>query len=99
MLTALRNYATPPSSLAGRLSVQSLLFAAGEGTFLAGSAVYFSVIVGLSLAQVGVGLTIAAVASFVCAVPAGKLVDHFGPKRMWSLSAVVQGALFIAWPF
>ena len=29
----------------------------------------------------------------------GKLVDHFGPKRMWSLSAVVQGALFLAWPF
>ena len=29
----------------------------------------------------------------------GKLVDHFGPKRMWSLSAVVQGAMFLAWPF
>ena len=99
MLTALRNYAKPPSSLAGRLSVQSLLFATGDGAFLAGSAVYFGVIVGLSLAQVGIGLTIAAIASFVVAVPAGKLVDHFGPKRMWALSAVAQGALFIAWPF
>ena len=29
----------------------------------------------------------------------GKLVDRFGPKRMWSLSAVVQGALFFGWPF
>lgn len=99
MLTALRNYATPPSSLAGRLSVQSLLFATGEGAFLAGSAVYFGVILGLSLGQVGIGLTVAAVASFLAAVPAGKLVDRFGPKRMWSLSAVLQGALFLAWPF
>lgn len=99
MLTALRNYVTPPSSLAGRLSTQSLLFATGEGAFLAGSAVYFGIILGLSLGQVGIGLTVAAAASFLVAVPAGKLVDHFGPKRMWSLSAVLQGALFLAWPF
>ena len=89
MLTALRNYVTPPSSLAGRLSVQSLLFATGEGAFLAGSAVYFGVILGLSLGQVGIGLTVAAIASFLAVVPAGKLVDRFGPKRMWSLSAVL----------
>lgn len=99
MLTALRTYVTPPSTLAGRLSVQSLLFATGDGAFLAGSAVYFGVILGLSLGQVGVGLTVAAIASFLVAVPAGKLVDRFGPKRMWSLSAVVQGTLFLAWPF
>src|SRR3712207_6014731 len=44
MLTALRNYATPPSSLAGRLSLQSLIFSSGEGTFLAGSAVFFTLV-------------------------------------------------------
>ena len=99
MLTALKRYATPPSALAGRLSLQSLIFASGDGTFLAGSAVFFTLVVGLSLGQVGIGLTIAAIASFVVAVPMGKLVDHFGPKRMWSLSAVIQGALFLAWPF
>lgn len=99
MFAALIRYATPPSSLAGRLSLQSLLFASGEGTFLAGSAVFFYAVVGLSLAEVGIGLTVAAVASFCVAVPMGKLVDHYGPKRMWSLSAVIQGALFLAWPF
>ena len=62
MLTALKNYATPPSSLAGRLSLQSLIFSSGEGTFLAGSAVFFTLVVGLSLGQVGLGLTVAAVA-------------------------------------
>jgi MFS family permease len=99
MLTALKNYATPPSPLARRLSVQSLLFASGDGAFLAGSAVFFTLVVGLSLAEVGIGLTIAAVASFIVAVPMGKLVDHFGPKRMWTLSASIQGVLFLAWPF
>lgn len=99
MLTALKNYATPPSSLAGRLSLQSLIFASGDGAFIAGSAVFFTLVVGLSLGQVGIGLTVAAISSFFVAVPMGRLVDRYGPKRMWSLSAVVQGALFLAWPF
>ena len=99
MLAALKRYATPPSTLAGRLSMQSLIFASADGAFLAGSAVFFILVVGLSLGEVGLGLTIAAIASFVVAVPMGKLVDRFGPKRMWSLSAVLQGALFAMWPW
>jgi MFS family permease len=89
----------PPSPLAGRLAVQSLLFALGEGTFMTGSAVFFTQIVGLSAAQVGLGLTCAGVASFITAWPAGKLVDRFGPKRCWSVSAAGQAALFTLWPF
>jgi MFS family permease len=89
----------PPSALAGRLATQSLLFALGEGTFMTGSAVFFTQVVGLSAAQVGLGLTIAGVAAFVAALPAGKLVDRYGPKRMWALSAAGQASLFAAWPF
>src|SRR5215207_3834908 len=89
----------PPSALAGRLSVQSLLFALGEGTFMTGSAVFFTQIVGLSAAQVGLGLTVAGVAAFIAALPAGKMVDRYGPKRMWALSATGQAGLFAFWPF
>jgi MFS family permease len=96
--TTVRSF-RPPSPLAGRLSVQSLLFALGEGTFMTGSAVFFTQIVGLSAAQVGLGLTIAGVASFIAALPAGKLVDRYGPKRMWALSAAGQASLFALWPF
>jgi len=79
--------------------VQSLLFALGEGTFLTGSAVFFTQIVGLSAAQVGLGLTCAGIASFLAAWPMGRLVDRFGPKKMWAISAAGQAAMFSVWPF
>jgi MFS family permease len=99
ILRAVLRQARPPSKLAGRLSIQSLLFALGEGTFMTGSAVFFTQIVGLSAAQVGLGLTLAGIAAFLAALPMGKLVDRFGPKRMWAVSAVGQAAMFSVWPF
>jgi MFS family permease len=89
----------PPSPLAGRLALQSLLFALGQGTFMTGSAVFFTQIVGLSAAQVGLGLTLAGIAAFAAALPMGKLVDRFGPKKMWAESAAGQAAMFSLWPF
>jgi MFS family permease len=99
MFATITRQVRPPSPLAGRLAAQSLLFALGEGTFLTGSAVFFTQIVGLSAAQVGLGLTIAGAAAFMAAWPAGKLVDRFGPKRCWALSAAGQASLFTVWPF
>jgi MFS family permease len=61
--------------------------------------VFFTQIVGLSAAQVGLGLTIAGVAAFLAAWPMGKLVDRFGPKRMWVVSGAGQAAMFAVWPF
>lgn len=29
----------------------------------------------------------------------GKLVDRFGPRKMWAVSAAGQAAMFAAWPF
>src|SRR4249919_3504945 len=89
----------PPTPLSKRLATQSLLFATAEGTFLTGSAVFFTQVVGLRAAQVGLGLTVAGVASFLVAYPAGKLTDRIGPKRMWSAGAFVAALMFAAWPF
>lgn len=93
------DYATPPSPLAGRLARQSLLYALGDGTFMTGSAVFFTMIVGLKATEVGLGLTIAGVAAFVAALPAGKLADRFGAKRMWMIGSAGQGLVFCFWPF
>ncbi|MFC5176715.1 MFS transporter [Nocardioides taihuensis] len=89
----------PPTPLARRLSVQSILFAVGEGTFLTGSAVFFTQIVGLTAAQVGLGLTIAGVVSFFVAVPLGKIADRVGPKRTWAIGSFGQAGLYVLWPF
>jgi len=91
--------AKPPSHLAGRLATQSLLFALGEGTFMAGSAVFFTQIVGLTAAQVGLGLTIAGIAGFIAAYPTGRIVDRIGAKRCWSISSAGQASMFAVWPF
>ncbi len=99
MFAAALRQARPPSPLTGRLAAQSLLFALGEGTFMTGSAVFFTQIVGLSAAQVGLGLTCAGIAAFLAALPMGKLVDRFGPKKMWAVSATGQAAMFAVWPF
>ena len=88
----------PPSPLARSLSVQSILFAVGEGTFITGSAVFFTQIVGLSAAQVGIGLTVAGLVSFFFAVPAGKLADRVGTKRIWAISALGTSLLYLVWP-
>ena len=89
----------PPTPLSRRLATQSLLFATAEGTFLTGSAVFFTQVVGLRAAQVGLGLTVAGVVSFLVAYPAGKLTDRIGPKRMWAVGALVAALMFAAWPF
>ncbi len=99
MSVSLLDRARPPSPLAGRLAGQSLLFALGEGTFMTGSAVFFTQIVGLTAAQVGLGLTFAGIGAFLAALPMGQLVDRFGPKKMWAVSATGQAAMFAVWPF
>ncbi len=97
--TSLKQQATPPSALAGRLATQSLLFAIGDGTFMAGSAVFFTKVVGISAAQVGLGLTIAGIAAFLTAYPMGRLVDWLGHRRAWALSSASVATVFLVWPF
>ena len=66
---------------------------------MTGSAVFFTQIVGLSAAQVGLGLTIAGIASFIAAYPMGKAGGPVRAKRCWAVSAAGQASLFTLWPF
>lgn len=86
-----------PTPLVRRLSAQSVLSAFGDGVFLTGSAVFFTQIVGLSAAQVGLGLTLAGVVTFFLAVPLGRLSDRYGAKRVWSVGALLEALLYLAW--
>lgn len=86
-----------PTPLVRRLSGQSVLSAFGDGVFLAGSAVFFTQIVGLSAAQVGLGLSVAGLATFLLAVPLGKLSDRYGAKRVWAVASLLEALLYLAW--
>ncbi|WGL52932.1 MFS transporter [Nocardioides sp. BP30] len=79
------------------MSYQSVLSAFGEGAFLAGSAVYFTQIVGLSAAQVGLGMTIAGIATFFASVPLGRAADAFGTRRTWIVGSLLEALLFACW--
>jgi MFS family permease len=89
----------PPPGLTRRLSLQSVLFKTGDGTFTTGSAVFFTQVVGLSIAQVGLGLTVAGIIEGLAAIPAGRLADRVGPKRVWALGSALCAVMFAAWPF
>ena len=65
----------PPTKLERDLVWQCVLSAFATGTFLTGTAVYFTRIVGLSGAEVGLGMSIAAVVTLVLQLIAYKAVD------------------------
>ncbi|MFL6105940.1 MAG: MFS transporter [Marmoricola sp.] len=89
----------PPTPMSRRLAVQSMLFSTGEGAFNTGSAVFLTQVVGMSAAKVGLAITITSVAEFLFAYPAGRVVDRFGPKRVWALTTWGRAAAFVALPF
>lgn len=88
----------PPTKLERDLALQCVLSAFATGSFLTGTAVFFTQIVGLSGAQVGLGMSVAAAVSLVLSVPLGRLTDHVGAKRLWVVSSLVEAALYLAWP-
>jgi MFS family permease len=89
----------PPAGLARSLSVVSALYAVGSGVFLAGNAVFFTQVVGLSPGQVGVGLSVAGVVAFLVSVPAGRLADRVGARRVWWVACAGEGLVYLGYPW
>ena len=56
--------------------------ALGTGTYLAGAVVFFTKALGLTAAQVGLGLSLGAVVGIATTFPIGALADRFGPRRV-----------------
>lgn len=89
----------PPTKLERDLAYQCVLSAFATGSFLTGTAVFFTQIVGLSGAQVGAGMSIAAGVTLLLQMPMGRLADRVGAKPLWVLASAVEAALYFAWPF
>ncbi|MFE5079699.1 MFS transporter [Streptomyces mirabilis] len=88
------------------LAFVSLANAAGRGAFITASTLYFTRIVGLSLTELGTGLTAAAVCGLLSGVPFGYLADWRGPREtaaiLLALAAVASTWFLVVdsfWPF
>jgi MFS family permease len=88
----------PPSKLERDLALQCVLSAFATGSFLTGTAVFFTQIVGLTGAQVGLGMSISGIVTLLLSLPLGRLSDHVGAKPLWALASVVEAVLYFAWP-
>lgn len=88
----------PPSKLERDLALQCVLSAFATGSFLTGTAVYFTQIVGLTGSQVGLGMSIAGVVTLLLSLPLGRLSDRVGAKPLWAVASLVEALLYFAWP-
>ncbi|MFJ7073497.1 MFS transporter [Streptomyces sp. NPDC098781] len=73
--------------------------AAGTGLYLAGSALFFTKIVGLSPAQVGFGLSLAGFLGIFGPIPFGKLADRWSPRLVLMLLHACCAVGFAAYLF
>ncbi|MDI6104451.1 MFS transporter [Actinoplanes sp. NEAU-A12] len=88
----------PPPGLPRTLAIQSLIYAVGNGAFLTGSVVFFSLYVGLTPIQIGIGLSAAGFVGLVGSMPFGHLADRIGGQRAWVIGALAEAAAFAAYP-
>ncbi|MGC4796190.1 MFS transporter [Micromonospora saelicesensis] len=78
----------------------------GSGIFMATAVLFFTRSVGLPLAQVALGMGIAALVGMLAGVPVGHLADRRGPREIYLLTLVIRAATMAAlafvhtfWPF
>lgn len=76
-----------------------LIDSVGTGLYLAGSAVFFSVVVRLTPTQIGIGLSVASVLGLVAQPFLGWLADRWGPRRVLVLLHLWRAAAFTALAF
>ena len=80
-------------------AIQSAIFAFGTGAFITGEAVYSIKIIGLTVAEAGLGLTIGMASQFVVSIPFGRLADRIGARTCWGIGNALQAVAFLGWLF
>lgn len=100
------NSLVPPAGPRRVLALAQLANSVGDGAFYVTSALYFTHVVGLGPARVGLGLTVAWAVGSLAGVPLGRLADRRGARGTAVLLALATGvavASFLVvrgfWPF
>lgn len=86
---------------ARHLAVASFVNMLGTSMFMLSAAVFYTKVVGLSVAAVGVGLGISAVIGLLAGVPVGHLADRRGPREVYLVTLILQaftaaGVVFVS---
>lgn len=89
----------PPSSAGRRLVVMSFVNSTGSGLWLTGSALFFTQVVGVTAAQVGLVLSLAGVVGLLMTMPVGALVDRFGARQISAAVFMWRASCFVAYAF
>lgn len=79
-----------------RLIAATAVNALGNGLYAATAAVFLVRTAGLSIPQVGLGLTVAALVGLVASTPLGILADRLGANRSYVLFALLDAAALVA---
>ncbi|MFC7218296.1 MFS transporter [Streptomyces polyrhachis] len=74
-----------------QLALNTLLTRFGGGLLTAVNVLYFSQVMGLGVTAVGYGLTLNGVGSILSGIPAGRLCDKYGARRVYSAAYFVTG--------
>ncbi|MFD6067554.1 MULTISPECIES: MFS transporter [Amycolatopsis] len=82
-----------------RLISAQLISSVGDGAYYVSSALYFTLVVGLSPAQVGLGLTVGWAVGSVAGIALGQVADRRGPKGTAVLLALGTAASVTAFLF
>ncbi|WP_316528266.1 MFS transporter [Kitasatospora brasiliensis] len=81
------------------LIIANFVSRVGNGLFNTAAVLYFTLVVHLPAAQVGVGLTIAGVSGLAAGVPAGNLADRYGPRVVCLTAQGLQAVTMVAFVF
>jgi MFS family permease len=79
------------------LAVSTLVNTLGNGLFYTASALFLTRSVGLSVRQVGVGLTVAGLVGLFANVPAGRLAEILGPREVLIGCNILAGGFMAAY--
>ncbi|GAB2844282.1 MFS transporter [Actinocorallia aurea] len=74
------------------LAFATLAYSAGSGVFLTAGVLYFNQLIGIPVAQVGLGLSLAGLLSLAAGVMVGRLADARGARGVMALMLSVRGA-------